>query len=293
MSTQAKFITFFLGLSNAKKMVEKSFLNPSRSNKSIITNNLLKNFNVSEFKILGKSVVTVQPKTTVTNTHVLFFHGGAYLLEGSSMHWKIVENVVKRTNCKVSYFDYPLAPEYTYKNTFEMVQQSFDRLINEYPEDEFIFMGDSAGGGLALVFAQMLLNDNAAIQPVKNILFSPWLDLSMQNPEIKKQELVDKLLPLQGLIDAGKKYSGGDDVNNYLLSPINGKFKGLGKTFVFYGTHELFYPDCKKLKQITQGFDNFTFNEFPEMQHDWVVFPIPEAKQAINIAIEFILKQNL
>jgi acetyl esterase/lipase len=33
---------------------------------------------------------------------------------------------------------------------------------------------------------------------------------------------------------------------------------------------------------------NFTFCEFPEMQHDWVLLPIPEAKQAINIAVEFI-----
>jgi acetyl esterase/lipase len=40
----------------------------------------------------------VQPKTNVSNLHVLFFHGGAYLLEGNSMHWKIVETVVKQAN---------------------------------------------------------------------------------------------------------------------------------------------------------------------------------------------------
>jgi len=65
-----------------------------------------------------------------------------------------------------------------------MVQLSYDRLTNQYPDDRFIFMGDSAGGGLALAFAQKLLDENAAIQPIKSILFSPWLDLSMQNTEI-------------------------------------------------------------------------------------------------------------
>ena len=115
----------------------------------------------------------------------------------------------------------------------------------------------------------------------------------MQNLEIKKQETLDKLLPLNGLIEAGKKYAGGDDPNNYLLSPINGIFKGLGNTLVFYGTLELFYPDCKLLAEKVKGFENFTFHEFPEMQHDWVVFPIPEAVETLNIAIEFILKQNL
>jgi acetyl esterase/lipase len=52
----------------------------------------------------------------------------------------------------------------------------------------------------------------------------------------------------------------------------------------------LFYPDCKKLKKITQALDNFTFEEFPEMQHDWVIFPIPESTEALDLAIEFIKK---
>lgn len=288
MSASTKIITLFLDLSHAKKWVEKSFLNPPRSGKLIVPTHISRNFHVSEFQISTKSVVTVQPKSETTNTHVLFFHGGAYLLEGSTMHWKLVETFLSKANCKVSYVDYPLAPENTYKQTFDMVQQAFDRLINEYPNDLFIFVGDSAGGGLVLAFAQKLLLENADIQPIKNILFSPWLDLSMQNPEIKTQEKVDKLLPLQGLIEAGRKYAGGDNVTNYLLSPINGKLEGFGKTLVFYGTHELFYPDCKLLKEKTISNPHFIFHEFPEMQHDWVIYPIPEAKVALDLAIEFI-----
>lgn len=288
MSVQAKIITFFLGMSNAKKLVEKSFQHPPRSTKPLIPKNLKNKFKVSEFQVMNKSVVTVQPKTDVTDIHVLFFHGGAYLLEGNSMHWKIVETIALKANCRVSYIDYPLAPENTFENTFEMVHQSFEQLSIKYPKDRFMLMGDSAGGGLALAFAQKLLSEKSVIQSIKNILFSPWLDLSMQNPEIKKKELVDKLLPLQGLIDAGKKYAGRDDLSNYLLSPIKGKCQGLCETLVFYGTHELFCPDCKKLQEITQDNENFFFQEFPEMQHDWVIFPIPEARRALEIAIDFI-----
>jgi acetyl esterase/lipase len=288
MSVSAKLITFFLGLSKAKKLVEKSFFNPPRANKPLVKKHLLKNFYVSDFQMLGKLVVTLKPKVSANNTHVLYFHGGAYLLEGSSMHWKLIETVVNKANCKVSYIDYPLATEYTYKITFDMVQQSFDRLTKENPDDKFIFMGDSADGGLALAFAQKLLNENAAVQLIKNILFSPWLDLSLQNPVILQKEDLDRILPLKGLIEAGKKYAGGDDPTNYLLSPINGEFRGLGNTLVFYGTHELFYPDCKLLAEKVKTIGNFSFYEFPEMQHDWVIFPIPEAKQALNIVIDFI-----
>jgi len=237
---------------------------------------------------MNKSVVTLQPKRNANDTHILFFHGGAYVVEGSSMHWKIVETLVRKANCKVSYIDYPLAPENTYKTTFEMVQQSFDQLANLYPNDRFMFMGDSAGGGLALAFAQKLAKDNAKVQPIKNILFSPWLDLSMQNPKITQQEHLDKILPVVGLINAGKKYAGGEDVSNYLLSPINGNFAGIGKTIVFFGTCELFYPDCKLLEEKVKTIGNFSFYEFPCMQHDWVIFPIPEADEALNLAIELI-----
>jgi len=249
---------------------------------------LKKKFKASEFKAMNKSVVTLQPKRNANDTHILFFHGGAYVVEGSSMHWKIVETLVRKANCKVSYIDYPLAPENTYKTTFEMVQQSFDQLANLYPNDRFMFMGDSAGGGLALAFAQKLAKDNAKVQPIKNILFSPWLDLSMQNPKITQQEHLDKILPVVGLINAGKKYAGGEDVSNYLLSPINGNFAGIGKTIVFFGTCELFYPDCKLLEEKVKTIGNFSFYEFPCMQHDWVIFPIPEADEALNLAIELI-----
>jgi len=275
---------------NFKWMVGKSFQKPSRSKKPLVPKYLYKKFIVIEFSVAGKTVATIQSKEHVENIHIVYFHGGAYLLEGSSMHWKIVETVVVKVNCRVSYVDYPLAPENTYRATFDMIQKAFDSLTEQYPDDRFMLMGDSAGGGLALAFALKLANENVKVQPVKNILFSPWLDLSMQNQEIKNQEVLDKILPLNALIEAGKKYAGGDNTGNYLLSPIHGDLASVNNTLIFYGTHELFYPDCKKLAEQTRNFGNFVFHEFTEMQHDWVIFPIPEAKQALDTAIEFIKK---
>jgi acetyl esterase/lipase len=170
-----------------------------------------------------------------------------------------------------------------------MVQQAYNKLISDFADSEFIFMGDSAGGGLALAFAQKLLNEKAAIQPIKLVLFSPWLDMSMENQEIKTIEKFDKILSVDALRKAASLYSGGDDLSNYLLSPIHGNFDGLGEVLVFYGTHEILYPDVLKLKTITANLGNFHFREFDKMQHDWVLFPIPEAKQAIKIALDFMI----
>ncbi len=286
----AKTLTRFLAIFNFKKLVELSLRNPSRTNNALVSKRLHKKFQLNEFQIMDKSVVTLSSKTTISNIHILFFHGGAYMLEGTSMHWKIIENIVVNANCKVSYIDYPLAPEYNYKTTFEMVQQCYDKLTIENPNDRFMLMGDSAGGGLALAFAQKLAIDNTAIQPQKLILFSPWLDMAMENSEIKKMENLDKILSVKALRDAAQHYSGGDDLHQYLLSPINGKFLGLGQTLVFYGTSEILYNDCIKLKEKTAGLGNFHFQEFAEMQHDWVLFPIAEADKALEMAVEFIVR---
>ena len=294
ISISSKIITYFLGLINAKKLVENTFKNPSRSNITSIANRFKLSDVISEFQVMGKSVVTLQYKYSENNIHVIFFHGGAYLLEGSSLHFKLIEKIAKGANCKISYIDYPLAPEHNYKNTFDMVSETYNQLTHKYPGDRFILMGDSAGGGLALAFAQKLVNENALVLPIKNILFSPWLDISMQNPRIILSEKLDKILPLNGLIEAGKKYAGGDDLNNYLLSPINGDLNGVGDTLVFFGTHELFYADCKKLeKKANSNNTNFKFYEFNNMQHDWVLFPIPEAEQVIKVTIEFIRNQSI
>jgi epsilon-lactone hydrolase len=283
----AKILTRFLTILNFKKLVEISLRNPSREKKLSVSRHLYKIFDVNEFQIMDKSVITLSPKGKVTHIHILFFHGGGYMLEGTSMHWKILEKIAIKANSKVSYIDYPLAREYTYKTTFEMVQQCYHKLLNENPNDRFMFMGDSAGGGLALAFAQKLAAENAAIQPQKLILFSPWLDMNLQNSELEK---LDKILSVATLRDAAKAYSGGEDINQYLLSPINGKLQGLGETLIFYGTHEILYNDCLKLKEKTAGLENFYFQEFAEMQHDWVLFPIAEADKALEIAVEFIVR---
>lgn len=289
VSVSSKVLSIFLGLFQFKKMVGKSFITPKMNDSHLFNSKLSNKFKVKDKQINGKYIFTLDTSNGNNAKHILFFHGGAYLIEGSALHRKLVETLANKINCRISYIDYPLAPENNYKNTFDMVQKSYDFLTETYAGDEFILMGDSAGGGLALAFAQKLVIENAHYKPNKIILFSPWLDISMQNKAIKQQEKLDKILPLQGLIEAGLKYAGGDNIDNYLLSPILGDLNNLGDILVFYGTHELFYPDCKLLETKSKNCNsNFTFSEFPEMQHDWVLLPIPEAKQAINIAVEFI-----
>jgi len=289
-SLSSRIFVWILKVLNFKKRVEKRALNPRKPSKKEFLPKRIRRTYLVNFRIFQtKAIATFESKKKVTRNHIIFFHGGAYIFNTTPGHWRLSERIVNCSFCRMTHIDYPLAPEHHYKQTFSMVSGVYDLLIEKYPTDNFIFMGDSAGGGLALAFAQKLIKEKYKKLPVRIVLLSPWLDLTMSNTAIKKLEHSDHILTLKMLKYAALKYSKGDKQNQYLLSPINGELTNLPKTIVFYGTEELFYADCLRLKSMTDRNNlNFIYREYHKMQHDWALFPIPESKQFIDEICDFI-----
>ncbi|MCB2220615.1 MAG: alpha/beta hydrolase [Bacteroidetes bacterium] len=275
---------------NFKKRIEKRVLRKMKTSKNeFLRRRIKRSYLVNLQTFQGKGIATLESKKNVTDNHIIFFHGGAYIFKTTYGHWRLSENIIKRSFCRMTHIDYPLAPVHHYKETFSMVSGAYELLIKQYPADNFIFMGDSAGGGLALAFAQKLIKEKHKKLPARIVLLSPWLDLTMSNPAIKKLEKSDHILTIKMLKYAGLKYSDGDKQDQYLLSPINGEFAKLPETIVFYGTEELFYADCLRLKPLTDANrQKFIFREYQKMQHDWAIFPIPESNEVVDEICDFI-----
>ncbi len=289
-SFQSKILFQVFKFINFKEKVEKRANKQIlRSNKEFVPKFIKSNYLTKIQSIHSKEIATFEKKENAAKNHIVFFHGGAYIFEISFSHWILAKKIVEKCSCRMTIVDYPLAPEHNYKDTFDMVQEAYEMLIKKYSEDNLILMGDSSGGGLALAFLQKLIKEKHTFIPIKCVLLSPWLDLTMSNENIKKLESTDHILSLNMLKNAGRKYSNGDNQENYLLSPINGELRKIPKTIIFYGTDELFYADCIKLKSmIGTDKDNFIFRKYPNMQHDWALFPIPESKKLIQEICKFI-----
>ena len=275
---------------NFKKIVEKrAYKKISRTKKGFVPQSIKRLYltNIETFNAM--EIATFESKKEVTKKHIIFFHGGAYIFETTPSHWRLAEKIVKNSFCRMTLVDYPLAPEHNYEDTFTAISGAYEKLINHYPGDNFILMGDSAGGGLALAFVQALIKKDHRKLPVKLVLLSPWLDLTMSNPAIKNLEASDHILSVNMLRHAGMKYADGDNQDQALLSPINGELKDIPKTIVFYGTQELFYADCKRFKSMMGDRNqHIIFREYHNMQHDWAIFPIPERDQVVNEISAFI-----
>ena len=289
-SLPARLITAILRVTGFRKLVERQVKKPiPRSTKPFMPARMARAYDSQVVAIAGHAVATFAPRDSTPGLHLVFFHGGAYVFEAAGFHWTLAEKLVQALGCRMTLVDYPLAPEYAYRETFAMVEAAYAHLQATFPSDTFAFIGDSAGGGLALAFTQKLAKEASAPLPQRLILLSPWLDLSMSNPAAQAQAATDQVLTLEMLRHAGRLYAGGDDPQQYLLSPLRGDLAACPPTLVLYGTEELFYADCRALAQQAQATGApFTFHEYAGMQHDWGIFPIPERAQVVADIVAFV-----
>lgn len=235
---------------------------------------------IEKFRINSSNVFTIRSRAANNRKHILYLHGGAYVQSFSRPHWSFLADILKTTGCTVTAPDYPLAPSYTYVDSFDIVLRLYRQLMQTNDAKNLVLMGDSAGGGFALALAQRLREEHLP-QPGQIILLSPWLDITLRNESIKSIDRIDPFLGIEGLLEAGKQYAGSASPDNYLLSPVYGSLKGLGKIFVFAGSNEILVADTRKLKSLAAIQQvEIAYYEYPDMFHAWMLLNLPESKKA-------------
>ena len=235
---------------------------------------------VSETKVNGSRVYTLT-SSDAPEVLVLYLHGGAYINDASVYHWKLCDRLAQELNAKVVFPIYPLTPKHTWEETYALITAVYQNTL-ETAEIPIIIMGDSAGGGLSVAFCEYL--DTIGLpQPDRLILFSPWMDISMANPQAADYESVDPMLSAYGLIEMGKCWAGDLPLEDYRVSPIYGDISILRNVTLFVGTREIFYPDVTAFYEMlqAQGIESELFVG-EGMNHVYPVYPIPEADTAFE-----------
>lgn len=293
-SIQSKIFHILLRLVNMKGSWEREMRSGKINLKSYRPEPpkwLSQKVHVKTEQIDSRSVYTLSPKKGVrSDTVILFLHGGGYIHPAAIQHWRFVYRLIEKSNCIIVFPDYPLAPKHTCKDAFGMIEPLYKDLLAKHGADNLIVMGDSAGGGFSLALSQKMKNEGVE-PPSQTILLSPWLDISTSNTDMKSIDPKDAFLGITGLQMAGKAYVGDLDTDNYLVSPIHGSVKGLGKVSVFIGTHDIFVADTRKFRSLCQseGVD-INYFEYDKMPHVWMILGFPESKQAIDQIVELIGK---
>lgn len=255
-----------------------------------------KSYNLKEYDYLHRQVFTIEPDIEESSGKVIMYlHGGSYVGELYKEHWNFFRDLIKDTRATIVVPDYPLTPQYRYTDVFGMVLPLYREIVKRVEKENFILMGDSAGGGIALALAEEAGKEGLN-QPSKLILISPWLDVTMKNPKIDTVQKHDKMLNKKVLTVAGVAYAGGKDMDKYLVSPINGPLDKLENVIIYTGTYDILNPDVHTFEKLAKEKNlKLDIRETKGAAHIWLIkrytdkkYDDDKAKDAYNNLVKLI-----
>ena len=213
---------------------------------------------------------------------VLYLHGGAYINGFNAHQWRFMDRLARETGCAIAAPAYHLAPWADYARAYDDLTALYRALPEENPGRRLILMGDSAGGGLALGLAEALAGAGEAL-PERLILFSPWVDVSMDNPDIAGYLAVEPILHFDLVKVHGQYWAGEADTRHWQVSPLFGDMARLPPVTIYCGTRELLYPDILLARdKLAAAGVEVTLRVGRNLNHDWPLMPIPEAEAAFR-----------
>ncbi|MBQ6153307.1 MAG: alpha/beta hydrolase [Ruminococcus sp.] len=208
---------------------------------------------------------------------VFYFHGGGYINQPNNLQTAFAAQTAKETGCEVVLMVYPKLPVYDCETCYKLCVEYYENYLKANDCGKIIIMGDSAGGGLALGFAEVL-RDKGDVCPEELILISPGVDMTLTNSDIQSHVANDPMLGIDGVRRLGEVWANGLSTKDPRVSPIYGDLSGLGRVTLTTGTWEILYPDILLLskKMEEAGVDcNLIIGE--RMIHCYPICPIPEA----------------
>jgi triacylglycerol lipase len=203
---------------------------------------------------------------------VVAVHGGAYVGRATFFHWWTYTDMARDTGATVVVPDYTLSPAGTAETE---VPRTADFLS---ASGRVSVLGDSAGGGLALLAVQELVRRGAP-NPSRLVLLAPWLDVAVSDP--RSAVVDDPLLDVTNMVAYGRLWAGGLPTDHPRVSPLYGSLEGLPPTVVYASSRDRLVIDALRLREsaLAQGVSNVTFRLRAGLLHDYAMYaPLPDAR---------------
>ena len=153
---------------------------------------------------------------------ILYLHGGGYIGTSPRMYSFFTAPLCRETGCAIFVADYRLAPEFPYPAGLEDAAAVITEFSNRgLPADRIFVAGDSGGGGLANTLMLTALARADTLRPAGLILFSPEVDLELDEPSVTENAALDILPwniptaaylhgvdPYEGIVERGVRRPG-------------------------------------------------------------------------------------
>lgn len=241
---------------------------------------------VRENSVIGEWISSSQ---VFNDRVVVYFHGGGFIIKPGR---GLAILLSRETNCRVFSVDYRLAPEHPFPAALEDALATYHWLLRTGTQPKnIIFIGDSAGGGLALA-ALAALRDSKEKLPAGAVLITPWLDLLGTGDSRKtKQESDPWYNPDSIMLKAGELYADVNDRKNPLISPLYADLYGLPPILIHAAGDDTLVDDSTRLFEKWKGTGiDIRLELWDGLWHVWHYYGAhtPEAQEAIKNLGKFV-----
>lgn len=255
---------------------------------SFIPDTRLFSCSLSESNHEGMPVIYVNQESSYDQV-IFYIHGGYYVYQMGSEQMVSMNRLAKMTNSMIVMPVYPLAPFNTSEDSFGTMLSLYQQVVSDNAGKKVILMGDSAGGGYSLALAEGLSRHEIS-QPDELVLLSPWVDVTMSNPDIASYTDVDPMLTVTMGQTSGQAWAGGLPMDDWHISPIYGDLSELKNVTIFVGTRELFYPDDTLLYEKLKNNPNVKLYVGEGQNHVYPVYPTIEGRIALEQIADIVLR---
>ncbi|MET0820806.1 MAG: alpha/beta hydrolase [Aeromicrobium sp.] len=236
----------------------------------------------------GFSGVRFVPAGARPGTAIIHFHGGGLRL-GSTKGWgPFMTRLAAATRTEVVGVDYALAPEHPYPAASLQAEAAYEFLAAQ--RRSIVLAGDSAGCNLASGLA-LRLAERADARHVGTMLFSPWIDLRVQNASYAECAADDALFSREAAEQAAESYAPGMDVADPAISPGLGDWHRQPPVLLETSANEVLRDDARALAQklLASGV-RLWFREVAGQPHDWHIIdpPTPATRDSFASAAAFL-----
>ena len=253
-----------------------------------------RNVDYVDTSVGGIPAIVATPTEVQSDRHILYIHGGGYVLGSPKSHIAMCARLAKRAAATITVIDYRLAPEHVYPAAIDDCVTAYRAIIADIDPALVTIAGDSAGGGAALATIGAL---KAAGDPLPGAVYvlSPWTDLTASGESVVTRAPFDPMFDGNGLLDAATTYAGDTPLDDPGVSPLFADPTGYPPTLIQTGMDEILLSDSIRLAERYQaaGVDVRL-----DLRDDlWHVYPMlagymPEATDALIRAAVFIREKT-
>ena len=297
MSAKYTLLKVIAKILRLKNMMKKPYSQLQKKFKTqtaypVIPECIEEDLDFSTFKVGVNPVLHVKHKAPAEQV-CIYLIGGGMLKYPKKDEVKEQIKLARLTGRDMVLPYYPLVPDNSILDVYEMLYQLYKKLIAEYEHENIAIAGGSSGGNLALGLISYINEKGEGIpMPGKIYAASPGTMIYTEEEKRKAKILDgrDLIMSIIALENIQVGMENGREVPEYMRYLQRGDYTGLKEAYLIFGGDEVFSAAADTIAEQMRKFGVDVRLEIGEgMYHMYSMMPlVPEAKKAYQDMIEYL-----